>query len=275
MRGIVEGWASANPEQAIEWFYNLSYDEGEVTQKMVANQLLDGVGQADTSLASEVLNYVGDVDKNPWRPVTSVMKNVWEEAQQSGNTHTCQHTHTQSLPEGDTETHHRSNCTHRVALTDPLEAIGWLEQNEKYKDRGLDMVVNAWSKHDPNGALDWLMERNEDGVNYGRGYYHSIKGISSSDYETAVNFLDSIDNSAYKDQAIKGITDSIRVKDPAKAIDMASGIQNDRFRINSVSEVVQHMYKRSPDNMYKLLAESKLSSADQSRVIKRISDRYK
>ena len=137
------------------------------------------------------------------------------------------------------------------------------------------MVLRGWSSHDPNGALDWLMGRNEDGVNYGRGYYHSIKGISSSNYETAVKLLDSIENSANKDQAIKGIADSIRVKDPAKSIDMASDIQNNRLRIWAVTDIVHHTYRRSPEKIYNLIAESKLSTADQSKVIKIITKYYK
>ena len=111
MKDILEGWASAYPEQAIEWFYNLSYDEGEVTQKMVANYLLDAVAKEDTSLASEVLiKYLSDVKQSSWIPVSSVMKNVWEKAQQSGNSEYAK-SWALSLPEGKLKKLcHISNC---------------------------------------------------------------------------------------------------------------------------------------------------------------------
>ena len=110
-KNVIEGWAAANLEEAINWFYELSYDEGEITQKMTANSLLYGVGQTDTNLASEVLHYVGDVDSNPWGPVTSVMLNVWKEAEESENPEFAQNW-AETLPEGElSEFCHRSNCS--------------------------------------------------------------------------------------------------------------------------------------------------------------------
>ena len=162
---------------------------------------------------------------------------------------------------------------HRMAKTEPLEAIAWLEENDKYKDRGLDMVVNAWSRNDPAAAAEWLMEQGDDGVNYGRGYYHSFKGMSKENYDQAIKNLDSIYDEKYRDHAILGISKT--VKDPTKAIELAVDINNDRIRINLVTDVVQKIARKSPDTMLSLLAGSNLDYEDQEKVLDKVLAKLK
>ena len=258
MQPALSGWASSDPQKAIEWFEALdmendsSFDPLLKDRKMKADDLrnhllsglVQGLSNSDPDLA---LDYVKQVIDSGNRvgyglmnaPISAMIQtnSPLEAAQWAAQ-----------LDEGVIRNQAMSRTADNYAKKDFEAAKEWAESfgSDNGVERVIDPVTRNWASRDPQAALEWVSTLPEGNAQHS-GTSAALHQWAGKDPTAASNYLAEMPDSQMRNAAISGFSNRLVWENPQAAMTWASSISgNEQFRNEVMARVGQSWQRKDP-----------------------------
>ena len=258
MQPALSGWASSDPQKAIEWFEALdmendsSFDPLLKDRKMKAEDLknhllgglVQGLSNSDPDLA---IDYVKEVIDSGNRvgyrlmhaPISAMIQtNSPSEAAQWAA----------QLDEGEIRNQAMSRTADNYAKKDFEAAKEWAESfgSDNGVERVIDPVTRNWASKDPEAALEWVSTLPEGNAQHS-GTSAALHQWAEKDPTAASNYLAEMPESDMRNAAIAGFSNRLVWENPQAAMTWASSISgNDQFRNEVMARVGRSWQRKDP-----------------------------
>ena len=258
MQPALSGWASSDPQKAIEWFEALdmendsSFDPLLKDRKMKAEDLknhllgglVQGLSNSDPDLA---IDYVKEVIDSGNRvgyrlmhaPISAMIQtNSPSEAAQWAA----------QLDEGEIRNQAMSRTADNYAKKDFEAAKEWAESfgSDSGVERVIDPVTRNWASKDPEAALEWVSTLPEGNAQHS-GTSAALHQWAEKDPTAASNYLAEMPESDMGNAAIAGFSNRLVWENPQAAMTWASSISgNDQFRNEVMARVGRSWQRKDP-----------------------------
>ena len=232
MASTLAGWASANPDQALAYFNNLSEEEKKKNDLKWGAAY--GLADSDPNLAAQfAMDRLASGDNEARRMIDiatrAVMNNgdITEAAQWSA-----------SLPAGELQDEAVQRVAREFADKNPEEAYAW-----------------ASTLPDGNGKTEAI----------GR----SFSEWAGDDAQAAATEINSMGNSPERDAATRGYANRVAWEDPAAGLQWANTISDDKTRERTIIDTGRIFFRKDPEAAKQWLANSGLDEKQQAEVTRR------
>ena len=268
MQPALSGWASSDPQKAIEWFEALdmendsSFDPLLKDRKMKAEDLknhllgglVQGLSNSDPDLA---IDYVKEVIDSGNRvgyrlmhaPISAMIQtNSPSEAAQWAA----------QLDEGEIRNQAMSRTADNYAKKDFEAAKEWAESfgSDNGVERVIDPVTRNWASKDPEAALEWVSTLPEGNAQHS-GTSAALHQWAEKDPTAASNYLAEMPESDMRNAAIAGFSNRLVWENPQAAMTWASSISgNDQFRNEVMTRVGRSWQRKDPKGAAQWSAEN-------------------
>ena len=268
MQPALSGWASSDPQKAIEWFEALdmendsSFDPLLKDRKMKAEDLknhllgglVQGLSNSDPDLA---IDYVKEVIDSGNRvgyrlmhaPISAMIQtNSPSEAAQWAA----------QLDEGEIRNQAMSRTADNYAKKDFEAAKQWAESfgSDNGVERVIDPVTRNWASKDPEAALEWVSTLPEGNAQHS-GTSAALHQWAEKDPTAASNYLAEMPESDMRNAAIAGFSNRLVWENPQAAMTWASSISgNDQFRNEVMTRVGRSWQRKDPKGAAQWSAEN-------------------
>lgn len=267
MQPALSGWASSDPQKAIEWFEALdmendsSFDPLLKDRKMKAEDLknhllgglVQGLSNSDPDLA---IDYVKEVIDSGNRvgyrlmhaPISAMIQtNSPSEAAQWAA----------QLDEGEIRNQAMSRTADNYAKKDFEAAKEWAESfgSDNGVERVIDPVTRNWASKDPEAALEWVSTLPEGNAQHS-GTSAALHQWAEKDPTAASNYLAEMPESDMRNAAIAGFSNRLVWENPQAAMTWASSISNDQFRNEVMARVGRSWQRKDPKGAAQWSAEN-------------------
>lgn len=257
----LSGWASASPQQAIEWLGRLEKPED---RNKLQGSLIGGLADHDIGVATRYVldlaasgedgaaGYMGIVAAEQLRKEGPASSALWAE----------------SLPNGDAKTNALERVANSYVDQDPAAAAAWAAQfaSVDYGARVIDEVGEEYAERDPSAAVKWLL-----GLPVGRaqeaGMHGALGEWARRDPTAASQFLIDLPQSPLKDQAVSGFVRRVAWEDPESAVAWARTIAQESTRSEAMTRAAQAWFVRDREAALQWLPTSGLSAEAQKKVL--------
>ena len=268
MQPALSGWASSDPQKAIEWLEALdmendsSFDPLLKDRKMKAEDLknhllgglVQGLSNSDPDLA---IDYVKEVIDSGNRvgyrlmhaPISAMIQtNSPSEAAQWAA----------QLDEGEIRNQAMSRTADNYAKKDFEAAKEWAESfgSDNGVERVIDPVTRNWASKDPEAALEWVSTLPEGNAQHS-GTSAALHQWAEKDPTAASNYLAEMPESDMRNAAIAGFSNRLVWENPQAAMTWASSISgNDQFRNEVMTRVGRSWQRKDPKGAAQWSAEN-------------------
>ena len=247
MQPALSGWASSDPQKAIEWFEALDMDrkmKAEDLKNHLLGGLVQGLSNSDPDLA---IDYVKEVIDSGNRvgyrlmhaPISAMIQtNSPSEAAQWAA----------QLDEGEIRNQAMSRTADNYAKKDFEAAKEWAESfgSDNGVERVIDPVTRNWASKDPEAALEWVSTLPEGNAQHS-GTSAALHQWAEKDPTAASNYLAEMPESDMRNAAIAGFSNRLVWENPQAAMTWASSISgNDQFRNEVMARVGRSWQRKDP-----------------------------
>ena len=242
MRITLAGWASADPEAAMEWFNSLP----EYDRKNHSNQyyMMSGLvhGLTDNS-PQKGLNYViklQEADNRHAGRMMSVVTGRMIDAE--GVQYVAEWAET--LPPGTLRAVARARLVWDMGKENLGAAAAWVESFSNDPDAGLgvEAMAKVWAKQDIFGSVTWL-ESLDNGPAKRKGLSAAYGYWGALEPESAAQYLNELPPNVDRDFAINGFISGMVHKDPETAIIWAEEIQTKGLREAAMVRAGERLFR--------------------------------
>jgi hypothetical protein len=242
-RAAIEGWAAAEPEAAT------AYMQSEMSAPAPSCRLgfLKGLARSRPDTAAEYLVGLDDfTDAGPYiRPVIDAQLRV-------GHEHARQWV--MNLSSGKLKEQGLQILVERLVRTAPREAAAWVSSfaDDSLSKDSVATVAEYFMKEPGNEhqdlrfALDW-MDGLPDGEAKNAAYAKSIRTWARRDPNAAAGFLMEMAPSPVKDDALRGFSLELALKDSSAAVQWAATIGDADLRHRTLTATVRQWFLWEPD----------------------------
>ena len=258
MQPALSGWASSDPQKAIEWFEALdmendsSFDPLLKDRKMKAEDLknhllgglVQGLSNSDPDLA---IDYVKEVIDSGNRVGYRLMHAPISAMIQTNSPSEAAQWATQ-LDEGEIRNQAMSRTADNYAKKDFEAAKEWAESfgSDNGVERVIDPVTRNWASKDPEAALEWVSTLPEGNAQHS-GTSAALHQWAEKDPTAASNYLAEMPESDMRNAAIAGFSNRLVWENPQAAMTWASSISgNDQFRNEVMARVGRSWQRKDP-----------------------------
>ncbi len=256
----LSGWASADPQQAIDWLGELPAEERGRFQ----DELVGGLADHNIDIAS---NYVLELAAAGDRRSSDLMGIVaGEQLRKEGPLVAA--SWAERLPDGAAKGSALDRVANAYVDRDPAAAAAWAAQfaTADYGSRVIEEVGDEWAERDPAASVAWL-ESLPDSKGTREGFESALGEWVRKDPTTASQYLIDMPASETKDMAVNGFVSRLAWEDPQSAIAWAETIQQEETRMEALTRVGYAYYRRDRDAATEWLATSGLSEDAQKKII--------
>jgi len=233
LRATVAGWASENPEAALDWFHGLadSSKESYASKNHVKSAIAEGLANSDIDEATAFVHGLtasGDEAAN--RMFGMLATKV---LQADGPAEAAEWA--ESLPEGDGAAWAVHRIAGEYAGKDPEAAVGWASglDDNPYQARALHAAFERWAGKDPVAATNYILD---------------------------------MPSSPNRDSAIGGLVSRHRWEDPVAAIAWANDISSPEMRQASLLAAGDAYFRKDPEGARQWLPASGLSGEARQKL---------
>jgi hypothetical protein len=267
MRITLAGWASADPEAAMEWFNSLP----EYDRKNFSNQvyMMSGLVHGLTDHSPERgLNYVlklQEAKSSHAGRMMSVVTGRMIDAE--GVQYVAEWT--ESLPEGALRAVARARLVWDMGKENLGATAAWVEgfANDPDAGPGVEAMAKVWAKQDIVGSVTWLESLDHGpakrkGLSAAYGYWGALEP------ESAAQYLNEIPPNVDRDYAINGYISGLVHKDPETALIWAEEIQTKGLRESAMVRAGERFFRMNPQAASDWLEGATLSQSSVNRLQK-------
>ena len=256
--GVLEGWASRDPESAKAWVENPEnigmaklYNFGLV--KGWANHDLEGATAYVMNLkgGEEVAKLVGILADRHNREGGFYQASSWAE----------------ELPDPKLKEGAFMNLSRTFARDRPEEVAEWLEThaNQKYSAKAFENLGRKWSETDPESSIDYFSNL-PDGKSQEVGIKSSISNWAKQDPLSAGDWLNERESGPKLDSALAAYASTVSTKDGGAAMEWAISISDEKLQQSTIKKVGQEWYRQDKDSVESWLPSSGLSETVQKSI---------
>ena len=238
------GWASANPDAAMDWFESLpKYDrKNYANQAYMMRGLVHGLADSDPQRAVDFVYNLKKAGNRQTGRMMSVVASRKIHAEGVENTAAW----TDSLPPGEMRDAARARVVWDLGKEDLGTAATWVEGFSHEKDAGLavEAMAKVWASQDILGSVTWLESleasgAKRKGLSAAYGYWGALEPESAGEY------LNQLPVSPDRDFAINGFISGMVHKDPETAVIWAEEISNKGLREAAMVRAGHNFFRQS------------------------------
>jgi hypothetical protein len=255
MAVTLEGWATADPKSALEWYDRLSDESGDFSQRHLAMGMAAGLANADPHLASEfVLGLVegGISDLQASKMIELVARGMWMKSDSDSAQGVLAWVET--LPAGNLRGAANAAIASRYAAHDPVSAAEWAQALQDNRGGAINAVAREWGRRDGAAAVDWLHGLSADERSRG-AFYAAFEGWTRSDPAAVREYIDGMQVSQLKDTALRGYAQRTAYKNGPSAVQWASRINDGSARHHTMRETFRRWTTHNPTAAGEYLVE--------------------
>ena len=237
------GWASANPDAAMDWYKSLpKYDrKNYANQAYMMRGLVHGLTDADPDRALSFVQALHESDNKQKGHMVAVMTGRLVEARGSQDTAAW----TDSLPEGALRAVARARLVWDMGKEDLGATAAWVEgfSHEADAPLGVEAMAKVWAQNDIAGSVQWL-ETLEPGHARRKGLSAAYGYWGALEPESAGLYLNQQSNTSDRNFAINGFISGLAHKDPETAVMWAEEITDKGLREAAMVRAGHHFFRR-------------------------------
>lgn len=268
MEATIAGWASADPEAALNWFNHLETSSREddrfANQGYLAMGLIHGLSNTDPGLATEIALQRSESGDRRAEHMLGVVAGKY--LQSKGPEAAAQWA--QDLPEGRLRSSMVGRVAHEYIKEDPETAAEWATTYvaDEGGERIVHGVTSSWAREDGASAVAWLDGLDET-PHTTRAYQVAFEAWAGDDPHAASAYLLEMPQSTQRDHAIGGLVNRHRWEDPQAAIAWASQIEQPKQREHMTFQAAEAYLRRHPEEARAWIPESGLSQGAQEKLL--------
>ncbi len=254
----LSGWASSDPEAAIEWLDGQEVDGME--KSMYARGLINGLAQTDLKLATEFALSVDDKEMQ-FQFFDVIAREQMEKGIDSASAWIS------TLPDVEAQKNALYNISRQYARQDLDAAADWVLQyaNEPFGANAVGEVADELAERDPAEAIKWVSTL-PDGEAQQRGMAATLREWGRSDPTGASEYLNTMPDSEAKDRAVSSFAQTVSREDTESALAWATTIADPQIREETTIRVGQDYFRQDPAGAQQWVTTSGLSAEAQQQV---------
>lgn len=267
MRITLAGWASADPEAAMEWFNSLP----EYDRKNYSNQyyMMSGLVHGLTDNSPEKgLKYVMKLQESNHRYAGRMMSVVTGRMIDAEGVQQVTEW-TESLPQGTLRAVARARLVWDLGKQDLGAAAAWVESFSNDPDAGLgvEAMAKVWAKQDIFGSVTWL-ESLDNGPAKRKGLSAAYGYWGALEPESAAQYLNELPPNMDRDFAINGYISGMVHKDPETALIWAEEIGTKGLRESAMVRAGERLFRMDAQAASDWMEGVSLSKGSMNRLKK-------
>lgn len=244
---LIQGWASANPDDALEWLNNIESEEAFNSNDNIRN-------------LSRYKNILHD------RFVQGLFVNDPIKAA----------SYLSSLPtaQANTAAENASDIVEKIISKNGVDAAReWaaLLSDSNISKGAISEIADEWSEQNPVAALEWVMSQSDESTRQSSLYQvwrNMAQGSGNVDPFSAAEEINTMPESSDKDYALSGYAAGARRLYPETAIEAALGISDPELREETIITSASYYLRREPEAANTWLETSGLSDDLVQSIIK-------
>jgi hypothetical protein len=278
MSPALAGWASSDPDAAIDWLNRLDMENDDAFDNLLNDRkisvdnlrshlmrgLVQGLADGDTSRASQfVLEQSAEGNGQARGLIHVVASSVLRGTSPAEGAQWAA-----QLPEGDVRNSVIGRMAYHYADADPAAAADWAlgYAEQPNGTRMISTVSSRWAAQDPAAAVAWASELPE-GPSQNEGMRGAMREWAGRDAVAASEYLDTLPNSPSRDSAVSGFSRRLAASDPAAAITWAETISSPEARQETLIGAGQSWTRRDPAAAAEWAARSGLPQDVQQTIL--------
>ena len=255
--GVLEGWASRNPREALAW---VEKPENQGMAKLYNFGLIKGWASKDLDAASEyVMNMEGgdEVEKLAGTLAEFYNKRGFGEASSWA----------EKIENPKLKEAAFTKLSRSLARDKPEQMASWLEQHsdKKYATKAFENLGLRWSETDPESAIDYFSGLAE-GKNQELGVKNIIGNWAKKDPLAAGTWLNEQPAGPRLDSALASYASTVSRDDGGSAMEWAVSISEEKLQQKTIRSVGQEWYRQDKNAVEAWLPESGLSEDLQKSI---------
>ena len=255
--GVLEGWASRSPQEALAW---VEKPENQGMAKLYNFGLIKGWASTDLEGASEyVMNMEGgdEVEKLAGTLAEFYNKRGFGEASRW-----AEEIENPKLKEAAF-----TKLSRTLARDQPEQMASWLVEHsdKKYANKAFENLGLRWSETDPESAIDFFSELPE-GKNQELGVKNIIGNWAKKDSLAAGTWLNEQPAGPRLDSALASYASTVSRDDAGSAMDWAVSISEEKLQQKTIRSVGQEWYRQDKESVEAWLPQSGLSEDLQKSI---------
>jgi hypothetical protein len=259
--GAMEGWASQNPQAAIEWN---KAQENQRAAKIYNFGIVRGLASHDVTQAADYVTTLEDGWEKS-RMVGVLTSQFLKEGFSSARNWA------ENLEDENFKSSAFSNLSRQQARDNPNEVAAWLKDHagQKYSEDSFDELGENWGRQDPVAAIEYF-ETLPDGEGRRQGMLEVVEAWSRKDSEATENWLREQSQSGQPvselDEAIGEYAREISRENGEKAMDWAVAIQDEEVKEKTIARVGQNWMRQDEEAAKAWLPNSGLTEEMQKTI---------
>ncbi|CAN5371827.1 hypothetical protein BH23VER1_BH23VER1_27200 [soil metagenome] len=264
----LSGWASADPDAALEWLSSQEDTDGRA-RGMWMRGLVSGLANSDPAAATALLtemaasgdeeasNYIGSIVQQ------QIKLNGIQGAESWAN----------SLSDTSLKTSAFRDIADAYTRQDPAAAADWIARyaGEDFATDAVSRIAGRFADTNPQEAVKWATTL-PAGEAQNRATRQAFNQWTDNDPMAASEYLTKMPASASKDHAITGLVGEIARQDPESALAWSLSISDPELQQRNIVENASRWFRRDQEAAANWVAGANLPEATQNAIVEQASE---